>query len=142
MAEVGLRQNHKKAMKFWFRAGELGFARAYNNLGYSYQNGEGVEKDEKKAKYYWELAAMGGSITARHNLGVLECDSGNMDIAMKHYMIAAGAGYDNSLKEIRQMLLRGYATKDEFERALRAHKEAVDEMKSVQRDAAVASGDC
>ena len=55
---------------------------------------------------------------------------------MKHYMIAAGAGKDSSLGAIRQCFMDGCATKDDFEKALRAHKEAKDEMKSDQGDAA------
>ena len=41
-----------------------------------------------------------------------------------------------SLKEIRKCFVNGVATKDDFEKALRAHKEAKDEMKSDQREAA------
>ena len=37
-------------------------------------------------------------------------------------------------------MLREHATKDDFEKALRANKEAKDEVKSDQRDAAVAVG--
>ena len=43
-----------------------------------------------------------------------------------------------SLKEIRQGFMRGCVTKDDFENALRAHKESKDEMRSDQRDAAAA----
>jgi len=28
--------------------------------------------DKKKAKYYWELAAINGDLNARHNLGCME----------------------------------------------------------------------
>ena len=52
-------------------------------------------------------------------------------------MISAAAGYDSSLTAIRNCYLDdGNATKDEFERGLRAHKEATDQMRSVQREAA------
>jgi hypothetical protein len=95
-----------------------------------------VERDTKKAKYYYELAAMGRDIDARHNLGVVEAKAGNMSRAMKHWMIAAGAGYDKSLERIRYCFLNGHATKADFEKALRAHKEAKDEMKSDQREEA------
>ena len=54
-------------------------------------------------------------------------------------MIAAGAGYDTSLKTIRECFMHGHATKDDFEKALRAHKEAEDEMKSDQSYKAAAS---
>ena len=76
------------------------------------------------------------NLSARHNLGYFEAQAGNVDRAMKHFMISAGAGYDESLKVIREGFLYGHAAKDEFERALRAHKEAKDEMKSDQREAA------
>jgi hypothetical protein len=136
--KYGLRQSSKKANKLLIRAGELGCASAYNKIGFSYDNGRGVEKDMKKAKYYYELAAMGGNVCARHNLGCMEGRAGNMDRAMTHLMIAAGAGCDASLKKIRECFLDGHATKDDFEKALRAHKEAKDEMKSDQREAAAA----
>ena len=61
-----------------------------------------------------------------------------MDRAVKHWMIGAGAGFDDSLLEIRECFLQGHATKDGFERALRAYMNAKDEMKSEQREAAAA----
>ena len=54
-------------------------------------------------------------------------------------MIAAGAGHDDSLTKIRDCFMNGYATKDDFEKTLRAHKDAKDEMKSDQRDEAAAA---
>ena len=93
----------------------------------------------KKAKYYLECAAMEGNVVARHNLGRLEEDAGNMNRAMKHYMISACAGCDDALKEIQEGFFNGHdATKDDFDKALRAYKEAKDEMKSYQRDTAAA----
>ena len=53
-------------------------------------------------------------------------------------MIAAGSGYDLSLKAIRQGFMNGLVTNDDFEKALRAHKAANDEVKSEQRKAAAA----
>ena len=134
--EMGLRRNVEKASKLWIRAGKLGYALAYGKIAYSYSDGQGVERDEKKAKYYFELAAMGGDAVARHNLGVNEYRAGNMNRAVMHWMISAGAGDDVSLTAIRRCFLKGLATRDDFERALRSHKEAVDEMKSDQREAA------
>ena len=90
------------------------------------------------ARYYYELAAIGGNAYSRHNLGLLEWHAGNFDRAVKHWMIAAGAGHDDSLTNIRSCFFAGDATKDDFEKALRAHKEAADEMKSDQREAAAA----
>ena len=136
---MGLPQDRRKAFKLHLRAGELGYASAYNKIGYAYYNGLGVERDTKKAQYYFELAAMAGNVVARHCLGAVEGNAGNITRAMKHFMIAAGAGDDDSLTKIREFFLRGHASKDDFERALRAHKEAKDEMKSEQREAAAAA---
>jgi TPR repeat protein len=135
---MGLPQNQRKAKKLWLRAGEHGEARGHFSIGVAYYNGEGVGMDTNKAKYYYELAAVGGNVQAQHNLGCVEEGEGNMDRAVKHWMIAAEAGHDNSLAAIRACFLRGHATKDDFERALRAHKEAKDEMRSEQREAAAA----
>ena len=104
----------------------------------AYDSGDGVERDTKKAQHYWELAAMGGDPAARFNLGIIEENTGNMDRAVKHWMISAGAGHDKSLNAIRKCFLSGHATKDDFEKALRAHKGAKDEMQSDQREAAAA----
>ena len=134
--DVGLRQDYDKANELWLRAGELGQATAYTNLGVAYAKGEGVEKNMKKAKYYFELAAMGGDVNARYKLGMFEMlEEGNYNNrAVKHWMISAGAGHDESLSEIRECFMDGCATKNDFEKALRAHKDAADKMRSEQRE--------
>ena len=68
----GLPQDYEKAMELWHRAGELGCATSYYSISRAYYRGEGVERDMKKAKHYCELAAIGGSVEARHNLGCLK----------------------------------------------------------------------
>ena len=60
---MGLRQNRAKANELYLKAGELGCAEAYFNLGtFLLSHGRGVEIDEKKAKHYYELAAMKGNV--------------------------------------------------------------------------------
>ena len=135
---MGLPQDLNRAMELYLKAGKLGNAMSYFNVGNFYCNGEGAEMDMKKAVHYWELAAMAGYVVARHNLGMFEYNSRNMNRAVKHWMISAGAGYDDSLQEIQEGYTGGYVAKDDFEKALRAHKEASDEMKCGQREAAAA----
>ena len=113
--KYGLPQNYGKANKLWLRAGDFGHAGAYFNLGNSYDDGDGVERDEKKAKYHYGLAALRGDVEARYNLGTFEEHEGNMGRAMKHYMIAAGFGDDDSLNAIRECFWGGFATKDNFD---------------------------
>ena len=92
----------------------------------------------KKARYYHELAAMEGDPFSRHSLGSLEAKAGNVNRAVKHWMIAAGGGFDESLKAIRSCYMEGLVTKDDFAKALRAHKEAQDEVSTDQREEAAA----
>jgi len=51
----------RKALELYKRAGELGHAESYNNIGVAYFHGQGVGVNMKKAKHYYELAAMGGA---------------------------------------------------------------------------------
>jgi TPR repeat protein len=134
--EIGLPQDRVKAVELWLRAGELGCVTSYGAIADAYRNGEGVERDMEKAKHYYELGAKRGDVEARHNLGVNEGNAGNIDRAVKHFMISAIAGLDESLKEIQKCFMKGYATKNDFENALRSHKESKDEMRSDQREAA------
>ena len=67
--------------------------------------------------------------------------AGNMDRALKHFMIAAGGGDNDSLKKIQQMLMNGDAMKDDYAKALRAYQACLNEMKSPQRDEAAAFND-
>ena len=134
----GLPQDFERALELWHRAAELGHAGAYNNIGYSYWNGRGVERDEKKGKHYCELSAMGGNTDARYHLGIIEENAGNMDKALKHHMIAVGFGDDGSLKQMKQLFMKGHVTKDEYSKALKAYQAYLGEIKSDQRDAAAA----
>ena len=137
----GYPRNYKKAMEHWHRAGELGHASAYNSIGLAYENGRGVEVDEKKATYYYELAAMGGNALARYNLGINEEEAGNMDRALRHHMIAVRAGENDSVKEIQELYSKGHATKEDYTIALQSYQKHLSEIKSEQRDKAAAAND-
>jgi len=135
----GYLQDHTKALELWKQAGELGYSEAYCNIGYVYINGRGVEIDKKKAEHYWELAAIGGSVLARYNLGIYEEDLGNMERALKHYIIAVRGGYAKSLEKIKQLYSNGHASKDNYTKALRLYQVYLGEIKSRQRDEATAA---
>ena len=100
---------------------------------------KGVEIDKKKANHYYKLTAIGGDVYARYNLGVGEEKAGNMDRALKHYMIAAEGGHNIALKQIQKCYTNGHATKDDYAKALRAYQAYLAEIKSTQRDAAAAA---
>ena len=136
----GLPQDYKKANELFLKAGELGCSDGYFNLGIAYEKGRGVGRDEKKADCYFELATMGGDVTARYNLGIIEEDVGNIQRSLKHYTIAARAGHKKALNEVTSGFMNGFITKDEYANTLRAHHERHKEMKSDARDKAAALG--
>jgi len=140
-ALYGLPQDWDKALELWHRAGELGNVDSYHNIGYAYRYGRGVERDERKATHYFELAAMGGDAMSRHNLGIFEIKAGNYERALKHYMIAVEGGYNKSLNVIKEMYKGGFATKDDYANALLAYQAYLVEIKSNQRDNAAAFDD-
>ena len=76
---------------------------------------------------------MKGDETARHNLGVDEAKAGNLDRAVKHFMIAAESGHAGSLKKIKELYPYGCVTKEDYTKALQAYQEYLREIKSVQR---------
>jgi len=136
----GLPQDHQKANELYLKGGQLGWAEGYYNLGNGYREGRGTEVDMKKAKHYYEVAAMGGCVEARNNLGVLEGEGGNHHRAMKHFAMAAKAGDKYALENIKIGFTHRFVTKDEYEKALHAHHKRQKEMKSDARDKAVVSG--
>ena len=134
---MGLPQDYTKANELYLKAGELGCAAAYFNLGVNYKNGNGMDVDKKKAKYYYELAAMGGDLDARYNLGCMEGQAGNEQRAYKHVVVAAKSGHKEALDKVKEGFKVGMIAKDEYEQALRAYHERHVEMKSKARDKAV-----
>jgi TPR repeat protein len=110
-------------------------AEAYHNLGNFYAQGMGVDTDEENAKHYYELAAIGGNVLARNNLGCMEGQTGNIHRAMKHFLISARLTLDT----IKSGFRSGIVTKDEYANALRSYQKSQDEMKSEARDIAANS---
>ena len=135
--ELGLPQDWMKSNELYQKAGDLGCTNAYYNLANHYYYGRGVDVDKKKAKYLFELAAMGGDVDARYSIGMIEGQAGNEQRAMKHLLIAAKSGHKLSLDKVKYGFAAGLVAKDEYEQALRAYHERQVEAKSEARDKAV-----
>ena len=127
-------QDMAQAIVLSTRASELGLADANFTMGCLYYDGTNLEQDTKKGIHYFQLAAMGGHVTARVRLAENEYNSDNTRRAMKHFIIAAKAGDDMSLKNVKSGYSSGYVTKEEFGQTLRAHKESNDDMRSNERE--------
>ena len=135
----GVPRNVVKALELWHRAAELGNAMAYYGIGSAYKDGRGVDADHEKAIHYLELSAMMGDVNARHDLGIEEENVGDINRALKHFMIAVKDGCADSLNSINLLYSKGNITKDNYAKALREYQAYLDEIKSNQRDEAAAA---
>ena len=83
---------------------------------------------------------MCGHVDARFNLGHLEYDAGNYDLALQHWMISATLGNEGSLNNVENFSRNGLATKADYAAALRGYQNAVEEMSSPDRAEAKSLG--
>ena len=134
--ELGLTKDVLRAIELWTRAAELGSLGAHYSLGTVYYDGDGVEEDKQRGIRHWQQAAMKGYVLSRHNLGVVEYEEVKYEIAAQHWMISAKMGYEKSLSAIQEMFKEGHATKAQYAESLLGYRDAVEEMKSPQREEA------
>ena len=133
---LGLAKDLPRVIELWTKAAELGSTEAHYDLGYIYYNGNGVEENKPRGTHHYQQAAMKGDAMSRNNLGCFEINEGNYEVALQHWMISAKMGYKCSLDNIKQMFKDGHATKAQYAEALRGYQNAVEEMKSPQREEA------
>ena len=119
--------DHVSAIEQWTKAAELGDADAHYQLFC-------VVKDTKKAINHAEQAAIGGHPGARYYLGCEESRNHRIERAVKHWIIAANLGHDDSLETLRKGYAVGSLSKEDFAAALRAHQAALVLQKSAKRD--------
>ena len=134
--QLGLKKDMSRAVELWSEAAELGSVDACYSLGQAYRRGDGVQIDVSQCIHFYEKAAMLGHSMARHDLGCHECDRGNYDRAVRHLLISAKMGYTNSLEGIKTLFTRGNATKSQYSEALKGYQDALEEMKSPDREEA------
>ena len=133
---LGFQRDMRKADELYTEAAEFGSVEALFELGYSYYNGDGVQEDKAKGIHFYTKAATQGHVESRHNLGNHERRKGNHDRAVKHFLISARMGYKLSLEMIKKMFISGEATKAQYAEALKGYQDAVEGMKSHDRDEA------
>ena len=126
---------YKSAFKYLSKAAELGEVESHFYLSIMYSKGY-VKKDKAKEVYHLEQAAVGGHPSARYNLGNYEWVHGDREMAMKHYMISASLGCNDTIKWLVQAFKMEKISKDDLTAALRVHQTAVNATKSPQRNEA------
>ncbi|KAL7550403.1 hypothetical protein ACHAWF_013646 [Thalassiosira exigua] len=131
----GVEKDEKKGTRLYFEAYLKGYRGAAVDIGHAYFLGKGVYRNHGLSMKWYTLAAVEGWVFARSILGRMERNAGNICRAMKHLLMAASAGDDESLKEVMQDYKAGHVKKDDLEKALRAHHQARNDMNNDRRDA-------
>ena len=126
----------EEAVQYYSKAAEFGDVESRYRLSMMYLHGEGVQEDLEAVRQNMIEAALCGHPIARHNMGGIDECNGMYDRAVKHYIISANLGFDESLNALKRCYKNGHVSKEDYAGALRAHQAAVDAMKSPQRDAA------
>ncbi|EJK55878.1 hypothetical protein THAOC_24331, partial [Thalassiosira oceanica] len=134
----GLQQDIPRAIELWMEAARRGELDAHYKLGRSYFKGEGVEQDVARGIRHLQQAAIQGHPSSRHALGCHEYDNGTHELALRHFMISAKMGFEESLNRIKQIFMEGHATKAQYAEALKGYQNALEESKSPQREEAKA----
>mmetsp|Transcript_16035 Transcript_16035/g.27287 ORF Transcript_16035/g.27287 Transcript_16035/m.27287 type:complete len:318 (+) Transcript_16035:274-1227(+) len=139
--EQYIKGNYSRAFEYLTKAAELGDITAHDSLSCMYHNGQGVEKDRGKEIYHMEEAAIGGHPKARHNLGVYEVNRGWIERGVKHFIIAANLGLEQSMEDLPVSYSIGNDSKElvsqeDLVGVRRAYQATIDATKSPQREAA------
>ena len=144
--QLGVQQDHAKAMELYTRAADLGCSKAHQHMADSYHEGGAHNElgniyyeggDMKKAKFHFKAAAMAGNEVARYNLGCLEAESGNIERAIKHWAIAASAGYHKAMFQLKIGFENGYVSRESIDSTLAAYNSSCAEMRSEARDSSI-----
>ena len=137
MRHLGMKRydegDYTATFEYATKAAALGDADAHFQLSCLYGEGEGVEKDEKREQHHLTEAAIAGHTHARHNLACVEMKNYRVDRAVKHFIIAAKLGCDESLGTVKDLYKAGHVIKEDFAAALRGHHAAIEATKSPQR---------
>ena len=130
-----------KALDYFIRSVELGSPEACGCIATGYKKGDGVAVDKEKSAFFERIGALRGDIYAQHNIGVTEYYSGNHEIGIRHWKIAAEAGYQGSLNALRRIYNangkkpgKEFISKEYLESTYRACHAAQEEVKSEERE--------
>ena len=115
------RSDYATALREWQPLAEQGQAVAQYQLGLLYANGQGVTKDDAKARQWYEKAAAQGHVEAQVNLGILlmYARGGQQDYKMAVYYLRLSANQGNDLAQRRlgQMYERGDGVQQDYVKA-------------------------
>ena len=126
----GKPEDYSEAVKWYRKAAELGSADGQFNLGYMYENGEGVEKDYSESAKWYRKAAEQGHADGQFNLGCMYINGNgvpqyNSD-AMKWFLKAAEQGHSAAQFNIGVMYANGIGVPQDNSEAVKWYRKAAE----------------
>ena len=143
VGQFGTAKDHLKALHYLIQAVELGSPDACTRIGTSYALGKGVSVDREKSTLFRRAGALRGDVLGRNNIGCAEYfDLGNHEIGIRHWKIAAEAGLQDSLNNLRDIFNnvdgnmpgKEFIGKEEMDTIYRSGHDAQMEIKTEERE--------
>ena len=120
--------NYTKAIEWYRKSAEQGYARAQYNLGVMYQNGYGISQDYTEAVKWCRKAAEQGDATAQSNLGWMYQDGKGVvkDVteAVKWYRKSAEQGDARAQSNLGIMYETGKGVSKDIAEAVKWYQKA------------------
>ena len=129
--ERGLSKNLKKAKELFQRSYALGNPNAAFNLFLLHRN---HVPDEARMIQYAEEGARRGNLQCMNFLAKPAFLSGNLEESARHLTMAACSGNDNAMEMLMHLYRKKLLSKEDLATTLRAHKAAIDNLKSEARE--------
>lgn len=131
----GITVDQSKCIGLLRQSAGLGCLEAQYSLGNLYDDGDmGLEQNSEEAYSWWEKAAEGGHVVARHNLGVKEAERDDCVATMRHCRLSAAGGYRNSMDCLVRVFADGFLRHGDLAITLQAFYRAKAEVNCKDRD--------
>lgn len=123
--------NYELAASLYATLAEQGVASAQATLGWMFNNGKGVPKDNDQAMKWYQLAAGQGEPTAQNNLGLMyEKGEGipqDYKLALESYRMAAEKNSDVGQFQLGRMYFNGLGVQQDHSEAAKWYQLAADQ---------------
>ena len=121
-------KNEQKAVEWYQKAAEQGYAESQCDLGVMYEYGHGVEQNDKKAVEWYQKAAEQGYARGLCNLGTMYEDgkgvAQNYQKALELYQKAAEQEYARGQMKLAEMYYYGHALNQNHKKAAEWYQKA------------------
>ena len=138
--DLGMSKNELKAIDCFIRAAELGSAEACCALAECFEAGTTLSDDGESSAFFFKAGAIRGDISSRSLFGLHEYRIGNHEEGIRHWKIAAEAGFQPALDILKKIFLadgqepgKEFITKEYLDKAFRICHEAQKEVESEER---------